>query len=663
MAVEDIIFGKNRHMFGGIEPSNMLVFEAVEPVVQSGVVKINVQIPDDTVIDSQVLCTVAGAVIVRRFDRYPEDEFDGDVVATITDKNQIMVQDFPMNDGETYKTCFYTAFPYSNQGVYNRSISNRFVINIPKDLALLDVKFKYDEETDTSKVRIYGTFEDEGDSGTVAGVMIRKSTTYYPTTETDGEFVADVKYDVNELNFIFDDTNVTTGIMYYYVAFPYNSDGVYAHDTNNKISCNVRSSTWIYGYDLDTNDSNPETRVTYPGGLDNTFYTPVSHTGTNDGTTDTYVFSYGNWEDAEFMPKPCMLKTDGVVGEYLDPNDYGKTINGEPSNVANIDYDGNAMMEWGKIFTKRWEDENGVYHFRCSNQKIDDDYDCWCNYDKNGNQIDNFYTAIYLSSGTRDGNGYFTDKLRSISDTTIVTGTTAVKSEYGISSRNGSGWCCELLCDRLLIQDLLVLIGKSTNTQTVFGGQTGVTSTVTGLLNTSGLFGEYGSSVKVFGMEVWWGEVLRYIHGWQVDPRSSDSVYMVRLKPPYRLYKSSTDNGRISGYLTEVSGVVVKESTAGKSAYIKKMKTMPYGRIPYHAFDANDVIDGGSASTYECDMLYTSTGNGYGSPHAYCGNNTYDNTVNELKTGAFFALLTLGPDRAGSFTCVALSYKADSTTH
>ena len=29
MAEEDLIFGKNRHFFGGIEPSNMLAFSAV----------------------------------------------------------------------------------------------------------------------------------------------------------------------------------------------------------------------------------------------------------------------------------------------------------------------------------------------------------------------------------------------------------------------------------------------------------------------------------------------------------------------------------------------------------------------------------------------------------------------------------------------------------
>ena len=53
MAEEDLIFGKNRHMFGGIEPSNMKKFR----ITNNGTsVKIAIQLPDDTIIDGQTLC-------------------------------------------------------------------------------------------------------------------------------------------------------------------------------------------------------------------------------------------------------------------------------------------------------------------------------------------------------------------------------------------------------------------------------------------------------------------------------------------------------------------------------------------------------------------------------------------------------------------------------
>ena len=60
MAEEDLIFGKNRHFFGGIEPSNMQNFTAV---IEGEHVKITAQLPADTVINGQTLCTVEGAVI------------------------------------------------------------------------------------------------------------------------------------------------------------------------------------------------------------------------------------------------------------------------------------------------------------------------------------------------------------------------------------------------------------------------------------------------------------------------------------------------------------------------------------------------------------------------------------------------------------------------
>lgn len=40
----------------------------------------------------------------------------------------------------------------------------------------------------------------------------------------------------------------------------------------------------------------------------------------------TGVFNYGGWENAFFMPRPCMLKYDGTVDYYLDPNDYTKRV-------------------------------------------------------------------------------------------------------------------------------------------------------------------------------------------------------------------------------------------------------------------------------------------------------------------------------------------------
>ena len=50
MAEEDLIFGKNRHFFGGIEPSNMKSFTVLQKGDQ---VIIRAILPNDTVVNDQ----------------------------------------------------------------------------------------------------------------------------------------------------------------------------------------------------------------------------------------------------------------------------------------------------------------------------------------------------------------------------------------------------------------------------------------------------------------------------------------------------------------------------------------------------------------------------------------------------------------------------------
>ena len=80
MAEEDLLFGKNRHFFGGLEPSNMLTFAASSSYDMANNrprIKIIANLPNDTIVDGQLLCTVAGAVIRKSRNGYPETEFDG----------------------------------------------------------------------------------------------------------------------------------------------------------------------------------------------------------------------------------------------------------------------------------------------------------------------------------------------------------------------------------------------------------------------------------------------------------------------------------------------------------------------------------------------------------------------------------------------------------
>lgn len=468
---EDILFGKKRHLYGGLEPSNMKTF--VTNVV-GGNVYLNAVLPKDTVIDGQTLVTVVGAVIRKSENGFPKDEFDGEFVADISEDGLYLDESASLDS-----VWYYAAFPYSDQGVYNRSDTNRCV-----------------------------------------------------------------------------------------------------HDP----------VSYIFGYDLDTTESDPEECVTYPEDVNNFGYKNPARMN-----YATNQFDYGDWTMAPgqfFMPKPCMITTDGAVDHYLDPNDYTLQEDGvTESSVADLDSGLNAMMEWPKIYTKRWE-ENGVYHFRCSNQKHDDTWDCWCNYDSNNNEIDHFYTAIYHSC-------YISNITRSLSGTTPYNN--AYSGAHENYSNGQSGWHIEVIADRLLIQDLLVMMAKSTNCQAAYGdGKWGSTTILSsGTMDDKGMFwGSQDTSgdtgVKVFGMENWWGNISRYTLGCVYDPDSDTYGLKITSGTHDGTTVTGYNSGQsASGYLS--FGGPVQSSTNG-GGYIKTMITKPYGRLPYE-------FSGASATTYMCDYV------------------------------------------------------------
>lgn len=612
MAEEDLVFGKNRHFFGGIEPSNMLAFNVA---ADGGVVKVTATLPADTIVDGQTLCTVEGAIIRRKTTGYPTDEFDGDLVANI--KTSTTFADTGASATGTY---YYAAFPYTTQGVYNRNKANRVVVNEPEPMEVFSAKSVYVSATDTVRVDITA----ELPSG-VAGAVIRKSTTGYPTGETDGELFKNITADGT-----YQDTNVVVGVVYYYAAFPYTSTGAYNRSEANRTSVTPKKRDYLFGYDLVKATSSPTGRVTYPSDVDNADFTPAAMNFTSG------VFNYGGWafEPGEkFMPRPCMLTYAGVVDQYLNPDDYTKKVDGSSSDVANTSFGGNAMMEWPKIYTKRWE-ENGVYHFRCSDTPQDDDWDCWCNYDRNNNQIDHFYTPIYFGS-------LVSSKLRSISGASNSVSTTAA-NEITYAKANGDDWYTEVLADRLLLQDLLVMMARSTECQTAFGygrcKSSNSSAIAPGTMNTKGMFwgsNDQTSGVKVFGMENVWGNLWRRTAGW-INANGTQKV---------KLTRGTHDGSTATDYNTDGSGYISVASTtpSGTSGgYISLMKTEAYGRLP--------VTASGSSSTYEADGLWYDNGH---VDYASVGGNW----GNGLMVGPFCATLPIAASYSTSDFGAALSCK------
>ena len=355
----------------------------------------------------------------------------------------------------------------------------------------------------------------------------------------------------------------------------------------------------VYGFHIDSSESDPSAAVTYLE--DAVGMTPAHMDFTND------KFIWGSWRDAFFMPRPCMLKYDGTVDYYLDPNDYTKKWDGTPSDIADNTYGGNAMMEWGQNGKKIWykivpdAGDNTSASIYIADYQADDDFRAWSFINNQGEYVDHFYTPIY--NGSLDGSG----RLRSISGIaagSICQNKTASQEVTAAELNNPSTdklWYIETFADTMLMLMLLVLMGKSLDSQGTFGnGRINNSSNMigTGTMNAKGLFwGGNGNNdgVKVFGMENVWGNQWHRTAG----------LVMVEYVQKYKMTRGTQDGSAAADYVVSTNGADYGGYLTGPTApasndYVKK-------------FEFNDDMmgvkaTGGTSATYYCDYFYQNSG-------------------------------------------------------
>ena len=390
----------------------------------------------------------------------------------------------------------------------------------------------------------------------------------------------------------------------------------------------------VYGFHIDSSESDPSACVTYLA--DAVGATPAAMDYTNGR------FEYGFWADAFFLPKPCMLKSDGTVDYYLDPDDYSKKYDGTASDVADDTYDGNAMMEWGQGGKKIWykivpdPDDNTSASVYIADYQVDEDYRAWSFINNQGILVDHFYTPIY--NGSLDSNG----KLRSISGkpySALCQGKTSAQEVAAAELNNPSTdklWYTEVYADVTIINLLLILMAKSLDMQTAFGtgrcGQSAAASSMlgTGTLDDKGQFFGYSANtgaVKVFGMENWWGNQWRRYAGHIMNS------YVQK----YKMTRGRQDGSTADDYIqsttaTDYNGYLTSATAPSTNGFVKAME-----------FNANGFMTktvGGTSvdsAHYWCDYFYQNSGLRYALRGGACH-------VTDGPTGAFYVYLSGIPD-------------------
>lgn len=224
--------------------------------------------------------------------------------------------------------------------------------NDPEDLKLNNdlvlSKWKYTKVfISTSKLPeealLFNDYSNENETYLYSPSSIRYKFKYYINDIRNG-----CNKHVNSPILYTDEYNNILSQVYYIYIIPVSSTGV--HTLDNCVSMiDLSSNTFSeremfsFKFKFDKSDSNEIIEYTNTGKNQN--YTPASFVYNEQKYW--YDFNPGSWGNAFFLPRPCMLKFDGTVDYYLDPVNYLLKEDGTPSDIKNIDYEGNAMMEWG----------------------------------------------------------------------------------------------------------------------------------------------------------------------------------------------------------------------------------------------------------------------------------------------------------------------------
>ena len=398
----------------------------------------------------------------------------------------------------------------------------------------------------------------------------------------------------------------------------------------------------IYGFQINGSESDPAAAVTY---LEDAVGMTPAHMDFSTGK-----FDYGSWENAFFMPRPCMLKSDGTVDYYLNPDNYALKEDGTASDIANTAYAGNAMMEWGRNGHKIWlkilpTGDGSSAKVYISNHRADSKFFDYPFHNCKGESAEHFYTPIYNGS-------VISSTMRSLSGQTVsktLAGTAEITAAKANNPSTDELWNIECFADRLLINMLLILMGKSLNTQVVFGQglNSGGSEAIndgftTGVHNTKGLFygtndgtaSTYTNAVKIFGMENYYGFQWRRTNGLILNNGATK----------YKLTYGTEDGSSATGYNTD--GTDYKDANVTPSGtsggYISKAKFTEDGIF-------SDTMSG-SASTYYCDGTWFN--NAAVTFALFGGHSSFGAGV-----GAFYLYLYVAVSRADWYYGAALSCK------
>lgn len=182
----------------------------------------------------------------------------------------------------------------------------------------------------------------------------------------------------------------------------------------------------------------------------------MSPISVNGATINNWSNSDTSWKSFVYdIARPCMLKSDGTVDYYLNRDDQRYKEDGiTASDYNNTSYDGNAMVEFKKMYIKITQPSTDVIRVLFSKVKVDNDFTAYAFTRANGTEADKVYLGMYIGSNV-------SGKIRSIVGGNYSLGDPA--NYETLAAANGTGWNIEYYSLRNYINLLTTLVMKTPN--------------------------------------------------------------------------------------------------------------------------------------------------------------------------------------------------------
>ena len=204
--------------------------DTVDPAILNGNAKVTISWgdPGDVIIDGIVLSAWKGTKLVMKESGYPENENDGTLILDNTVRDAYKTSGYVVDGLTNGNTYYFALFPYSTDGVYNYSASNRLLGN--PSLVKLDSCTNMQISAAMGSVTV--TWDDPDATKTVDGntatwaktVLVYKQGSVAPNSPADGTIAVTETTRNQYASVGYEVTGLTDGKQYTFALFAISTD-------------------------------------------------------------------------------------------------------------------------------------------------------------------------------------------------------------------------------------------------------------------------------------------------------------------------------------------------------------------------------------------------------------------------------------------------------